>query len=833
MGRIRRLRKTLQAARRKMRRVLQRVRRNAVNAWDARQSFSFRWHNKAYWSRLSRSRSARQRLPAALERANGTMAESDADVREEYARAYEAVQADDQSANDFDDAFKARIEAEVNRMTAARDAAWQAGREAPETLSEDTVQHVVKALERGVATGPDQIPGELFKYGGPKIISALTALFNLFIALGTVPRAFQEALLCPVYKGKGARARVGSYRPIRLLNTLAKLFAAAIRHQFFPAIRAQLSELQAAFRPKRGTIDNIFVLVNLILYRSRRRLPTFTAFVDTKKAFDQVWRPGLWHKLSAMGMPAPICRVLQCLYHRGRTRVVCPQGTSRAFEDELGVRQGCLLSPDLYIVFVNDLLVHLENSGIGIQVGDYTTPGRVPGVMYADDLVLMAESEEDLQRLLDLISEYARKWRFRFNCGRAKTEVIVFNKRFAPDSPREFYIGCDAQRQRVREVDAYKFLGVRLDENMSWRSLHEHLKSTAEKKLRWLYGSAGRFHGTAMPPRFVSKLWLAVGRPALEYASEVCGHVFPAYLEVYQRTLAKRTLGAPRNAWGPAAVGDLGWPSMRVRQEHAMLRYFGRILAMPATRLPRRVYEMLRAEGRRRTWTGVVERLAVVWGYADVWDSQRLPRSDADDDADAWREQLKRRAKRKALEDLRSVIAANPSTIGTNYAAWYHVRANDTQMRMADYIRNAGADDPSVATMFALRSGTSNLRVDRDRRGLDRAHRLCRQCTPHWPATPGRPRIRRAVEDARHALVDCPAHAGARQSLLDKLPPALRDLRAAHVFNALMGSADLAVACGRDGALRRNAVEAVKAFWARAERRRSWTEPLAAGPGWT
>ena len=146
----------------------------------------------------------------------------------------------------------------------------------------------------------------------------------------------------------------------------------------------------------------------------------------------------------------------------------------------------------------------------------------------------------------------------------------------------------------------------------------------------------------------------------------------------------------------------------------------------------------------------------------------------------------------------------------SNYAAaWHHVARDDVQLRMAEYVCQAGAEDAGVATMFALRSGTSVLRVDQDRwLGVPRADRQCHLCGC-------------GVEDARHVVVECPAHAEARRSLVAKLPWYLQNLAAPHVFNALMGSADLAAVCGAaDAAQGHSVVGAVNAFWAHALRRR-------------
>ena len=129
-------------------------------------------------------------------------------------------------------------------------------------------------------------------------------------------------------------------------------------------------------------------------------------------------------------------------------------------------------------------------------------------------------------------------------------------------------------------------------------------------------------------------------------------------------------------------------------------------------------------------------------------------------------------------------------------------------MEMAEYLRIAETEDEGARLMFRLRSGTSDLRVDRDRRsGVDHEDRCCTLCAAH------------NVEDVRHVLAECPAHEGARRSLLNKLPAELHDLHDDQVIDALMGSTMLRNLCS-DSVARWAAIHAMKAFWARVFRLR-------------
>ena len=87
------------------------------------------------------------------------------------------------------------------------------------------------------------------------------------------------------------------------------------------------------------------------------------------------------------------------------------------------MKQGGVLSPFLYNLYVNDLLVELENSGLGARVGDIFTGAS----MYADDLALITSSPEELQSMLDIVQTYAQKWRYRFIQGNPKSWFLVLD----------------------------------------------------------------------------------------------------------------------------------------------------------------------------------------------------------------------------------------------------------------------------------------------------------------------------------------------------------------------------------------------------------------------
>ena len=138
------------------------------------------------------------------------------------------------------------------------------------------------------------------------------------------------------------------------MNALPKLFEKLLNKRLCAWAErvGAISDFQGGFREGRGTVDQIFILNEIVTSRSERQQPTFTTFIDVAKAYDTVWRPGLRLKLDQAGIDKQVLSILQIMFRSVVRRVMIDSKISDNFEVPLGVPQGSVLSPFLYAMYV-------------------------------------------------------------------------------------------------------------------------------------------------------------------------------------------------------------------------------------------------------------------------------------------------------------------------------------------------------------------------------------------------------------------------------------------------------------------------------------------------
>ncbi|MES9879996.1 MAG: reverse transcriptase family protein, partial [Sedimenticola sp.] len=179
-------------------------------------------------------------------------------------------------------------------------------------ISEDEIRKCARNLKNNKSPSLDNVLNEYIKCTLDKLLPIYQSLFNIILDTGILPESWLVGVIKPIYKHKGETSDPGNYRPITLVSCFGKLFTAIlnVRLNSFLEHEEILNENQAGFRKNYSTSDHIFVLYALIDILKSRKQKLFCTFIDFSKAFDSVWRVGLWQKLLSNNINGKIFRVI-------------------------------------------------------------------------------------------------------------------------------------------------------------------------------------------------------------------------------------------------------------------------------------------------------------------------------------------------------------------------------------------------------------------------------------------------------------------------------------------------------------------------------------------
>ena len=230
---------------------------------------------------------------------------------------------------------------------------------------------------------------------------------------------------------------------------MGKLFTSVLNNRLstFLEDNVILSENQAGFGKGYANTDHILSLYALkeILISQKKKL--FCVFIDFSQAFDSVWRVGLWQKLLKTGVNGKFFNVVHNIYKHIKSCVCVNQAYSPFFTSNSGVLQGENLSPLLFSIFLNDLEGYLVTQRCNViqvdvitdEISSYT---KLFLLLYADDTVLFADNERDLQNNLIAFKLYCDKWKLKLNY--TKTKVVIFGSR--NNKKIKFFVGTEEKQ---------------------------------------------------------------------------------------------------------------------------------------------------------------------------------------------------------------------------------------------------------------------------------------------------------------------------------------------------------------------------------------------------
>jgi hypothetical protein len=292
-----------------------------------------------------------------------------------------------------------------------------------------TIQEVKNAVfksKNGKSPGIDHIPYEVLKYD--VTTNVLTHLYQLCFDSGRIPSIWQRSIINPIEKSKDNDPRIPlNYRGISLICCTAKIYSSLLngRVSEFLEDNQLTCDEQNGFRKDRSCTDHIFTL-NSVLQNciNKENRSVYAAFIDFKKAFDCIDRNYLLFKVLNEGIEGKLYWAIKSIYSKNEACVrLNTIHTTDWFSCDNGVRQGDILSPTLFSIFINDLSKEINMLDKGVEFGQ----DKLSILLYADDVVLLSHSADGLQSMLDSLDQWSKKWKVYVN--RTKSKIIHFRKK--------------------------------------------------------------------------------------------------------------------------------------------------------------------------------------------------------------------------------------------------------------------------------------------------------------------------------------------------------------------------------------------------------------------
>jgi hypothetical protein len=565
-------------ARRHVRRLVRAKKKEDWTAYVRDIEAAYKNDHRRLWQLVKRLvPSGKKAVLEPIRRPDGTFAKTEEDILKEWGDHQERLGQPSVDSGD-DGEFTAEVERQIRAAAKLSPSLAESNLDGPFTMEE--LEDRLKKLQYHKSSTEDNTTGELLFFGGEAQRVELLRLFNWLRVAEEIPTDWQSSTIVNLFK-EGDRADPCNYRGIALISCIGKLYLSLWAQRLAMRGEVRLGENQGGFRCLRATVDQALTLSEVLHQRKREKKDTFLCFVDFRKAFDTVWHDGLWKRLWDSGVRGKAWRIIRKLYSSIYAKVRLGDKTSRSVKMNQGVRQGCPLSPTLFNFFVDELATQLRQSGygskfLGLDVG---------ALLYADDVVLLADSAEELQGLIDTVDEFCRKWKMSMNKKKTQVMVVRASGRRPAAGPSPKWVCRD---QELKVVRKYKYLGIWFTEDLSWR---EHIKVVLAKVEKRTQGLGKVLRNKFIPVRAKALVWLAHVRPLLEYGAEVWHPNDKQYksLAAKLHNACRLTLRLNARTNTAAVLALLNVPELRLRHDLARLKYMGKVMSMEKDRLARSV----------------------------------------------------------------------------------------------------------------------------------------------------------------------------------------------------------------------------------------------------
>ncbi|BES92562.1 Hypothetical protein NTJ_05371 [Nesidiocoris tenuis] len=395
-------------------------------------------------------------------------------------------------------------------------------------VSPGQVRNAINRSRGKKAPGHDEITQPLLKGLHRKGVVMLTHIYNAVIRTTYFPSRWKHAHVVMVKKPNKRSDDPESYRPISLLPLFSKILERLLLPHLMSALAHLLPDTQFGFRQNHSCSHQLHRVVNTVLEAYEKKKVCLGVFLDSEKAFDKVLHKGLLVKIKPH-VSDTLFRILKS-YLDGRTFAVkCEKSLSASRRIVSSVPQGSVWGPFLYLIYMHD--IPLSDGIVSAQ--------------FADDTAVLKlarnfdEAGATMQRHLDDIQDWSRKWRLRLNPD--KSSMVPFSCLRDPlTTPLQI------NNSAIPIESSVRYLGLQLDSKLLWNAHISNLVKKIRQRIHQLKALLSRNSPLSMDTKRL--LFLSLIRPIWTYACGLWGSAAACHIrriQVTQNRVLRMIANAP------------------------------------------------------------------------------------------------------------------------------------------------------------------------------------------------------------------------------------------------------------------------------------------------
>jgi len=513
-----------------------------------------------------------------------------------------------------DDNFDANYHNHIIQELEAIDVITRCGNPiSPVTASE--MDQALKSIHKGKSADFYGINIEHVVYGGDKLKAELLDLVNTIFTAGEIPTALKVGVISPVFKNKGQPTDAVNYRGITVLPAICKMVETLLRNRIQTEILSMQNPSQRGFTRGSSPLNAAYILEEYYRDCLDRKFPGHVILVDARAAFDVVSHEHLMRRLFYAGIEDGHWRLIRSLHEDISSVVKMQNIVSEHFNISQGVRQGGILSTDLYKLYINPLLDRLQGTKLGARLGTIV----VNNSCCADDVCLMGDTAYDTQVLINITNNFANEERYQLQ-PKKTVAINLKTKHKGADSADAFTLG----ETTLNNVDSAQHLGVHRTASVA-ENADVNVNSNLSKARRALYSLFGAgLHGeNGLDPATAIQLFKVYILPVLLYGLEL---ILPSKklcnkLEIFHKKTLKQILSLPDTVADPTVYILTGLLPIEAVIDLKVLGFFNNLCRQSEDSLEKRILirQLTVTSDKSHSWARQIPPLLAKYGLGNAF----------------------------------------------------------------------------------------------------------------------------------------------------------------------------------------------------------------------